>query len=93
MLCKSFYLLLFLRNREKQYPESSPNQKVVEEESKNIDPELIDLLNETTETVSLEEGEELIKDVEEENSTQYIFSVPPEGSSALCKLGDVLIVV
>ena len=57
--------------------------------SKEVDPELVEILNETIEINALEDEKENITVEEEEEKEQYIFSTPPEGSSSLCKLGDV----
>ena len=61
-------------------------------EIKNIDPELEAILNETVELNELEdEIEQQKEEHEEEVMEQYIFTVPPDGKSALCKLQDVII--
>lgn len=56
-----------------------------------MDPEIVELLNET---VDVNEKEDEIDNHdldEDEHKEQYIYTVPPEGKSMLCKLGDVSI--
>lgn len=75
-----------------QYNTNTPStSKELISEVNPIDPELIDILNETVEINELENELEKNSLLEEEVVEQYIFTVPPEGNSVLCKLGDVSI--
>ena len=85
MFCK-LYLKQFM-DRQSDHQKSSTE---LTNEINQIDPELEAIINETVELNELEdEIEQQKEDQEEEVREQYIFTVPPDGKSALCKLQNV----
>lgn len=56
-----------------------------------MDPEIVELLNEAVDVNENEDEIEHHDPDEDEQKEQYIYTVPPEGKSMLCKLGDVSI--
>ena len=75
-------------DRQLEHQNSSADQNLA---VNNGDPELEAILNETVELNEFEdEMEQQREEFEEEVKEQYIFTIPPEGKSALCKLQDVI---
>lgn len=81
-------MIVFIHFRNTVAPSINEQAHSKEDE---MDPEIVELLNETVDVNEKEDEMEQHDIDEDEQTEQYLYTVPPEGKTMICKLGDVSI--